>query len=110
MPNIIQSDMPEGAAFDSPGDTAGGGHSGKEPPMQTERVPAVGLTCLFGKCCFTCTYWVGKRRKSAAYCNRLNLSGKDAPRGDAGCILWEKRANARLSNKAILDGRKGEMG
>ena len=53
---------------------------------------------LLGSCCFTCVAWIGKRRKGTAYCKRLNLSGKDATRGDAVCILWEKRINARMPN------------
>ncbi len=51
---------------------------------------------LAGSCCFTCTHWIGKRRKDAAYCKRLNLSGKDATRGDGVCILWKRRVNARM--------------
>ncbi len=69
--------------------------------MPTDDVPAVGSTGLFGSCCFTCSHWIGKRREDTAYCQRLNLSGKDAPRGDDVCILWGKRINARMPNADV---------
>lgn len=47
-------------------------------------------------CCFSCKYWNGKRRTDTAYCHRLNLSAKDAPHGNAVCVLWEKRINSRM--------------
>ena len=50
-------------------------------------------------CCFNCTHWNGKLRKDKAYCYRLNLSGKDATRGNAVCVLWEKRINSRMPNE-----------
>ena len=79
--------------------------------MQTDELPVV--TFLFGSCCFTCTYWIGKRRKDKAYCQRLHLSGSDAPRGDRVCILWEKRRNARMPKKQkeqINGGTPSEKG
>jgi hypothetical protein len=48
------------------------------------------------RCCFTCSYWVGKRRSSKAYCHKWNLSGKDATHGSHVCAAWEKRKTARL--------------
>jgi len=65
---------------------------------QTTGGPTRETLTSVGSCCFTCVHWIGKRRKGTAYCKRLNLSGKDAPRGDAVCILWEKRINARMPN------------
>ena len=55
---------------------------------------------LFGSCCFNCMHWVGYKKNMRAYCKRLNISGYDAPHGTSGCVLWEKRENARLPNDA----------
>jgi len=49
-------------------------------------------------CCFNCKHWIGTRRRDRAYCHRLNLSGKDAPRGSVVCVMWEKRINSRMQN------------
>ena len=59
---------------------------------------ALPRTPCSASCCFNCTHWNGKRRTDRAYCYRLNLSGKDSTRGDAVCVLWEKRINSRMPN------------
>jgi hypothetical protein len=65
-------------------------------PAQT--LSALPRTPCSASCCFNCKHWNGKRRKDRAYCYRLNLSGKDATRGNSVCVLWEKRINARTPN------------
>jgi len=48
------------------------------------------------RCCFNCADWRGVRRSDRGYCQRWNLSGKDATKGNDTCEAWNKRENARL--------------
>lgn len=75
-------------------------HGPKFMENQTEKTQAGPLRSgdLFGSCCFNCSHWIGHKKNMRAYCKRLNISGRDAPHGTSRCVLWEKRANARLPN------------
>ncbi len=80
--------------------------NGEERTMHTETTPYEPLRSgrLFGACCFNCESWAGSKRKQAAYCYELLLSGCDAPDGDCWCSLWKRRKNSRLPNTKTCHG------
>ena len=56
------------------------------------------------RCCFNCADWRGVRRSDRGYCQRWNLSGKDATQGNDFCVAWNKRGNARLpSSNTVVE-------
>ena len=64
---------------------------------------------LFGACCFNCESWAGSKRKQAAYCYELLLSGCDAPDGDCWCSMWKRRKNSRLPNNPVRNAGENNL-